>query len=201
MRLKILTLTLLFIIVLTSGCVSIQKPQPTPPTLTPTITPTLTPLPFQPSIWEPGIWDKAVIEPPAGSPELKPPLMFDIDLHSSYGFEIKYLEYGTFGKPIFVLSRGKSATLVLLLNSSSNRTIQVSLNYIDGLPEGTIARLKPESYALKPYEQAKLELNVTASLTTPISTPKPESEREEFVALRLKGDGWSVGRAFILKIN
>ncbi|MDW7726716.1 MAG: hypothetical protein SCH70_06305 [Candidatus Methanoperedens sp.] len=196
MRLKILTLTLLFIIVLTSGCVSIQKQQPTQSTLTPTITPILTPLPFQP-----GIWDKAVIEPPAGSPELKPPLIFDIDLHSSYGFEIKYLEYGTFGKPIFVLSRGKSATLVLLLNSSSNRTIQVSLNYIDGLPEGTIARLKPKSYALKPYEQAKLELNVTASLTAPISTPKPESEREEFVALRLKGDGWSVGRAFILKIN
>jgi len=196
MRLKILTLTLLFIIVLISGCVSIPKPQSIQPTPTPTITPTLTLPPFQP-----GIWDKEVISPPAGQEGLQPPFMFDIDLNASYGFERKYLEFGTFGKPALVLSRGKSASIILLVNSSSNRTVQVSLNYIDGLLEGTTARLKPESYALKPNEQAKLELNITASLTAPISTPKPASAREEFVALKLKGDGWSVGRAFILKIN
>ncbi len=196
MKLKILTLTLLFIIVLISGCVGIQKLESTQPTPTPTITPTLTPPRFQP-----GIWDKAVINPPAGSQELSPPFMFGIDVNSSYGFERKYLEYETFGKPIFVLSRGKTASIVLLINSSSNRTIQVSLKDIDGLTEGTTARLKPESYALQPNEQAKLELNVTASLTAPISTPKPESAPKEFVALRLKGDGWGIGRAFILKIN
>lgn len=196
MKLNILTLTLLFIIVLISGCVTIQKLQSAQPTPTPSISPTLTLPPFQPSIS-----DKAVIDPPAGSQELSPPFMFEIDINSSYGFERKYLEYETFGKPIFVLSRGKSATIILLVNSSSNRTIQVSLNYIDGLIEGTTARLKPESYALQPNEQAKLELNVTASLTAPISTPKPESAPKEFVALRLKGNGWSVGKAFILKIN
>lgn len=194
MRLKILTLTLLFIIVLTSGCVSIPKPQPTP---TPTITPALTLPPFQP-----GIWDKAVIRPPAGQEELQPPFMFEIDINSSYGFERKYFEHGTFGKPIFVLSRGESATIILPISSLSNRTLQISLEDIDGLPDGVTAGLKPESIALQPNEQAKFELNITVSPTAPTSTPEPEKPMpEEFIGLRFKGDGWSIGKAFHLKIN
>lgn len=195
MRLKISTLTLLFIIVLTLGCVSIPKPQSTQPTPTPTVTPTLPP-------FQPGIWDKEVIKPPVEQEGLQPPFMFEIDINSSYGFERKYLEYETFGKPIFVLSKGKSATIILSILSLSNRTLQISLEDINGLPNGVTARLKPESIALQPNEQAKLELNITASPTAPTSTPEPEkSVPKEFARLHLKGDGWSIGKAFYLKTN
>ena len=196
---KILTLTLIFIIVLTSGCISSPKLQSAQPTPTPAITPVITPSSTLPR-FQPDMWDKAVIEPPAGQEDLHLPFMFEIDINSSYGFERKYLEHETFGKPIFVISRGKSASIILLLNSSSNRTIQVSQEEIE-LIEGTFANLKPELYVLQPNERARLELNVTASLEAPISTPRPESAPEEFATLRLKGNGWSVGRAFILKIN
>ncbi len=108
MRLKILTLTLL-IIVLISGCLSIPKPQSTQPNLTSTITPTSTPPTFQPDIW-----DKPVIRPPPGSPEGRLQTPFEIDINSSYGFERKYFEHGSFGKPVFVLSKGASATIILL---------------------------------------------------------------------------------------
>ncbi|MBE0524876.1 MAG: hypothetical protein IBX40_11160, partial [Methanosarcinales archaeon] len=118
MRLKVAVL--LFIIVLTLGCINIPNQQSTQPT--PTITPTSTLPSFQP-----GIWDKAVINPPAGKEGLQPPFMFEIDIKSSYGFKRKYLEHETFGKPVFVLSRGESASVLLLVSSQSNRTIQISL--------------------------------------------------------------------------
>lgn len=192
MRLKVSIL--LFIIVLTLGCINIPNQQSTQPT--PTVTPTSTLPSFQS-----GIWDKAVINPPAGKEGLQPPFMFEIDIKSSYGFERKYLEHETFGKPVFVLSRGESASVLLLVSSQSNRTIQISLGNITGLPSGVTVRLKPESYVLQPNKQTKLEFNITVSPTAPTSTPEPEEPLpEEFIGLRLKGDGWSIGKAFHLKI-
>lgn len=120
--------------------------------------------------------------------------MFKIDINLSYGFERKYTV--TWGKPVFVLSRGKSACVVLSLSSLSDNIVYISLGRVDGLPEEVIVRLEPESYALQPGERVKLKLNITVPLTAPTSKSSPE----EFARLWLKSDGWSVGRAFYLEI-
>ncbi|MBE0524886.1 MAG: hypothetical protein IBX40_11210 [Methanosarcinales archaeon] len=69
------------------------------------------------------------------------------------------------------------------------------------MPSGVTIRLKPESYALQPNKQTKLEFNITVSPTAPTSTPESEEPLpEEFIGLKLNGDGWSIGKAFYLKI-
>ena len=101
-----------------------------------------------------------------------PSFMFEYDLDSSHGFKRTYLAHGTFGTPVFVISRGESATIVILVSSLSNSALQVSLERIDGLPTGVNARLKPESLTLQPYEHRELELEISVSSTAPISTPR-----------------------------
>ena len=188
-------LTLVSLIILTSGCISSPWSQSSS---TPVTTPT-SPLPS----FQPGIWDKAVIRPPNDLQEdrTQPPFMFEIDLNSSHGFESKYLEHGTFGKPVFVISRNKSANIILSVSSLSNHTFQIDFDTIDGLPYGVTAKLEPELLALQPNETAKLKLNITVDSTTPTSIAESAKPMpQEFIGLLLKGDGWSVGRAFHLKI-
>lgn len=174
---KITTLIVFALLILFSGCVSIPEAQPA-------LTPEIAPIP--------AVTTPQPIEPPIEQAP-QPLFTFEIDINSSYGFERKYLEYGTFEKPVFVLSRGKSATIVLLLSSLSNQTIQISLEDLK-LPDGVVAKLKPESYALKSDGKAKLELNITVSPTA-ASAPLPD----EMIALR--GDGFAIGKSFKLKIN
>ena len=185
---KFRLLPILIIIVLIAGCVGNQWEQSTP-NPSPTIPP-----------FQPGIWDKPIIIPPNGTiePTMQSPFLIEIDVNSSYGFEEKHLEYG---RPIFVLARGKSATINLSVFSQSNRTQQISLSDTDVFPSGVTARLKPEYYILQPNETAKFKLNISVSSEAPISTPVPGGYKPEgFIGLLLKGDGWSVGKAFYLKI-
>jgi len=130
------------------------------------------------------------------------PFMFEFDLDSSYGFERKYLLHETFGTPVFVISRGESATIVVLVSSLSNNTLQVSLEKIDGLPSGISARLEFESFILKPYEQKELDLEIIISPTARTrSTPEPIWPIDaEFVQLVLRGDRCNIGTGFLLRI-
>lgn len=175
----IIALIFLPLLVLISGCIDIPEAQLAP-------APEITSIP-------------AVTTPPAIEPFIDQALQqllftFEIDMNSSYGFERKYLEHGT---PVFVLSKGKSAAIVLSISSLSNRTVQISLEEVKVHTDGVNARLEPESYALKPDEQAKLELNITIS---PAATPTPEMPLpDELIAL--SGDGFAIGKSFKLKIN
>lgn len=176
---KIIALIIIPLLVLISGCVSIPEAHPAP-------TPEIAPIP-------------AVTTPPPIEPTIEQTLQqllftFEIDMNSSYGFERKYLEHGT---PVFVLSKGKSAAIILSISSLSNRTVQLSLEEVKAHTDGVIARLEPESYALKPGEQAILELNITVSpaAASTLEMPLPD----ELIALH--GNGWSIGKSFKLKID
>ena len=69
------------------------------------------------------------------------------------------------------------------------------------IPYGITAKLEPEFLALQPNETAKLKLNITVDGTAPTSIAESAKPiPQEFIGLLLKGDGWSVGKAFHLKI-
>lgn len=143
---------------------------------------------------------------------IPPPFIFEFDTDSSYGFSRIYLSHGTFGTPVFMLPKGRSATIVILVSSLSDSTLHVSLERIDGLQLGVTAELKPEILTLKPHEQKELELTVSISTSSPVSSSngngkqlREETIREsiqgEFIQLVLKGNGYDLGNGFLLKIN
>ncbi len=130
------------------------------------------------------------------------PFMIEFDLDSSYGFERKYLLHENFGTPVFVISRGESATIFVLVSSLSNNTLQVSLESIDGLPPVFSANLEPESFILQPHEQKELELEISiSSMARSRSTYEQfEPMPAEFIQLILRGDGYNIGTGFLLSI-
>ena len=130
------------------------------------------------------------------------PFMFELDVNSSHGFEKIYLSHETFGTPVFALSKGDSTTIVILISSLSNHTLQASLERIDGLPPGVKTRLESESITLQPYEQKELALEISISPTASTRViPKPSWPIDaEFIQLVFKGDEYDVGTGFLLRI-
>jgi len=128
----------------------------TPPTRTPEVTPT--------------------IPAPTPAPPTPHPVVFafkvEFDTGSSYGFDRIYLYHGS-GTPVFEISRGKSATIAVVVTSLVNETLNIYLDNIEGVPVGVEAKLEPERFTLQPYEQIALKLTVTVSPTARTSTPQP----------------------------
>lgn len=177
------------------------------PTVTPTVAPTPTP-----------------------KGPVPPPFTFEFDINESYGFEKTYLAYETYGTPVFVVSRGKSATVAVVVTSLSNKTLQICLAGIRGLPPGVEAKLDPEAFILHAYERATLRLIINVSATAPISTLKPTPTPTfnattppptptptppelpptvtppealipaDFIELILRGDDYGIGTGFLLTI-
>lgn len=131
-----------------------------------------------------------------------PPFMVEVDTESSYGFEEVSLAHGTYGVPLFAAKRGGSSTIFILVSSLSDSVLQLSLEGVEGIPEGVEARLDPDSFQLQPYEQRRVELKLSVSATASASTVNPDmlGPSAEFVYLTLGGDGHSVGAGFLLKI-
>ncbi len=130
------------------------------------------------------------------------PFMSEFNLDSSYGFEKIYLLRQSYGTPVFVLKRGESATIAVLVSSLSDNTIQVSLERIDGLPIGVSANLEPKSFTLQPFGQRELKMKVSISPTA-LNQPHHQSRpiNGEFIQLVLRSDGFNIGTGFILEIT
>lgn len=130
------------------------------------------------------------------------PFMSEFNLDSSYGFEKIYLLRESYGTPVFVLTRGESATIAFLVSSLSDNTIQVSLERVDGLPLGVSANLEPKSFTLQPFEQRELRMKISVSPTARTLSPhEPRPINAEFIQLVLKSDGYDVGTGFLLEIT
>jgi len=110
--------------------------------------------------------------PPTPHP-YQPPFLFEIDAASSYGFDRIYLARGTWGAEVFEISRGKSATIIVIVTSASNKTLDIRLGGFTGVPAGVELRMEPERFTLQPNEQIALKLTITVSPTAPTSTPSP----------------------------
>lgn len=121
------------------------------PVLTPTPTvPTSTPTP-----------------PPPHTMPPYAPISIKYDLKSSYGFD-QVIREGH-----FVLSRGKSATLTMILTSTADQTLHLTPN-ITRLPTGVTVQLDSEFITLETNKPVTLKLTITVSSTAPASTLKPE---------------------------
>ncbi|MGC8961831.1 MAG: hypothetical protein ACP5K1_05240, partial [Candidatus Bathyarchaeia archaeon] len=103
-----------------------------------------------------------------------PPFMVEFDTESSRGFDEASLLHGTYGAAFFVLRRGESAVIQVLVSSLSMEELQLSLEGIEGIPEGVEATLKPESFTLQPYEQRRLELSLSVSPGAPPTRTGPQ---------------------------
>jgi len=129
----------------------VQIATPPTPSLTPEVTPTI-PAPA-----------------PAPIPYM-PAFKVEFDPASSYGFDRIYSTW--LGAPVFEISRGKSATLIVKVTSAFNKTLDISLKF-EGVPVGVEVKMEPERFTLQPNEQITLKLTITVSQTAPTSTPKP----------------------------
>ncbi|MEM2122419.1 MAG: hypothetical protein QXE79_02155 [Candidatus Bathyarchaeia archaeon] len=130
-----------------------------------------------------------------------PPFMVEFDLESSRGFHEVSLAHGTYGAALFVAEKGRSVVIQVLVSSLSDDVLQLSLEGIEGIPEGVEAGLNPESFTLQPREQRRLELRLSVSPEAPPTETGPQSfPPGAFIHLTLRGDGYSLGAGFILKI-
>jgi len=130
----------------------------TPPT--PTSTPMPTPTPA----------------PPTPHPVV-PAFKVEFDTASSYGFDRIYLYNGSV-TPVFEISRGKSATIAVIVTSLVNETLNIYLDNIEDVPVGVELKMDPERFTLQPYEQIALKLTVAVSPTARTSTPPPPATPE-----------------------
>lgn len=94
------------------------------------------------------------------------PVQIEFDIKSSYGFD------QVIGDRHFVLSRGKSATLTIILTSTADRTLHLAPK-VGRLPTGVTAQFDSEFLTLEPNKPVTLKLTITVSSTAPISTPMP----------------------------
>ncbi|MEM3072899.1 MAG: hypothetical protein QW172_05535 [Candidatus Bathyarchaeia archaeon] len=131
-----------------------------------------------------------------------PPFMIELDTESSYGFEEISLAHGTYGVPLFVAKRGSSSSIIVLVSSLSDSVLQLSLEGVEGIPEGVEVKLDPGSFILQPYEQRRVELKLSVSVTASASPVNPNRPVPSagFVYLTFGGDGYSLGAGFLLKI-
>jgi hypothetical protein len=169
----------------------------------------------QPGPMMEGLKEAPVITPaPTSTPRFKatggesdfrqasPPFMIEFDTESSYGFEEISLAHGTYGVPLFVVKRGGSPSILVLVSSFSDSVLHLSLEGVEGIPEGVEVKVDPDSFLLQPYEQRRVELKLFVSTTASKSPVNPNSPTPsaEFLYLTLGGDGYSLGAGFLLKI-
>jgi len=158
-RVRIAVGTILLAIVIIAIAVYLATP-PTPsptPEVTPTV-PAPTPAPQTPH-------------------PVVPAFKVEFDTASSYGFDRIYLYNGSV-TPVFEISRGKSASIAVLVTSLVNETLNIYLDYIEEVPVGVELKMEPERFTLQPYEQIVLNLTVTVSPTARTSTPPPPATPE-----------------------
>jgi len=137
----------------------VQIATPPPPSPTPAVTPTV-PAPTP--------------APPTPHPVIDA-FKVEFDPASSYGFD---RIYSTNGWPVFEISRGKSATIAVVVTSLVNETLNIHLDCIEGVPVGVELKLEPERFTLQPYKRIALNLTVTVSPTARTSTPPPPATPE-----------------------
>jgi len=158
-RLRVAVAVVLLAIVIIALAVYLATP-PTP-SPTPEVTPTV-PAPTP--------------APPTPHPVV-PAFKVEFDPASSHGFDRIYLYNGSV-TPVFEISRGKSATIAVVVTSLVNETLNIYLDNIEDVPVGVELKLEPERFALQPYEKIVLKLTVTVSLTARTSTPLPPATPE-----------------------
>jgi len=150
-RLRVAVAVILLAIVIIAFAVYLATP-PTPsptPEVTPTVpAPTPTPHPV-----------------PSSSP-----IRFEFDVNASYGFD-KLLS--TLYPPHFLISRGKSFTVVMIVTSQSNRTVSISVGADLSQVPGVDVKFDPQTFSLNPKEKIVLKMTLTVSPTAPTSTPEP----------------------------
>ena len=139
----------------------VQIATPPTPSPTPEVTPTI-PAPTP--------------APPTPHPVV-PAFKVEFDPASSHGFDRIYLYNGSV-TPVFEISRGKSATITVVVTSLVNETLNIYLDNIEDVPVGIELKMEPERFALQPYEKIALKLTVTVSPTARTSTPPPPATPE-----------------------
>ena len=139
----------------------IQLATPPTPSQTPEVTPTV-PAPTP--------------APPTPHPVV-PAFKVEFDPASSHGFDRIYLYNGSV-TPVFEISRGKSATIAVVVTSLVNETLNIYLDHIEGEPVGVELKMEPARFTLQPYERIALNLTVTVSSTARTSTPPPPATPE-----------------------
>ena len=139
----------------------IQLATPPTPSQTPEVTPTV-PAPTP--------------APPTPHPVV-PAFKVEFDPASSHGFDRIYLYNGSV-TPVFEISRGKSATIAVIVTSLVNETLNIYLDNIEDVPVGVELKMDPERFTLQPYEQIALKLTVAVSPTARTSTPPPPATPE-----------------------
>jgi len=158
MRRKFLIVLAIVAVTIIIGAMAANYFLTTPPT-TPEVTPT--------------------VPAPTPAPPTPHPVVFafkvEFDTTSSYGFD---RIYSTNGWPVFEISRGKSATIAVVVTSLVNETLSIYLDYIEGVPVDVELKMEPERFTLQPYEQIALNLTVTVSPTARTSTPPPPATPE-----------------------
>ena len=127
------------------------------------------------------------------------PFMFEIDLKSSSGFGDKYLSHSNFGTPVFIILEQKPAKITITVSSLSADHLQVSLNRIDGIPNGVIITPNEEFINLQPFEQKKIKLEIIAFLSLD-SMALDEEIEGKYIQIVLRGNGHDVATGFWLKI-
>jgi len=127
------------------------------------------------------------------------PFMFEINLESSTGFEEKYLSHNNFGTPVFIISKQKSAKIILTVSSLSVDYLQTSFKRIDGLPNGVIITPNEEFINLQPFEQDKMELEITV-IPSADSMVLDKSIEGNYIQIVLSGNEYDIATGFWLKI-
>lgn len=152
--------------------------------------------------FQPGIWDEAVIQFPenssAGMNDY--PFMFEYELNASRGFENVYRNYY---RPTFVMSRGKTGTIMVNVTSHSTVPLTITLKGADDLPERIGVTLIPKTVVLKPGTSQIVQGVLDASGYGPDQTMTPitaEHEQKYPVGLWLEAGSWSIGQGFYLKM-
>jgi len=103
---------------------------------------------------------------PTPSPYMPPLAPVWVEINSSHGFD------QVIGDRHFVLSRGKSATLTMILTSTANQTLHLTPS-VRETPVGVTAQFDSEFLTLEPNKPVTVKVTITVSATAPTSTPKP----------------------------
>ena len=156
MRRRLLVAVVAVAVIVIALAYAVQIATPPTPSPTPEVTPTV-PAPTP--------------APPTPHPVV-PAFKVEFDTASSYGFDRIYLYNGSV-TPVFEISRGKSASIAVVVTSLVNETLNIYLDNIEDVPVGVELKMEPERFTLQPYKRVVLNLTVTVSPTARTSTPPP----------------------------
>lgn len=114
---------------------------------------------------------QSTTSPPSKTPApYHPPIKAEFDVNASYGFD-EILYAGP--PPHFLISRGKSFTVVMTVTSQSNRTLGISINADLSQVPGVDVKFEPQTFSLNPKERMILKMTLTVSPTAPTTTLTP----------------------------